>query len=133
MGVEVAGTNTVADAVRELYGRWFKIYRKDDRESQFVRHLPPRGKEDAQKRSVNQILLQSNLDELGIEQDGGASTIEACSAIVDILFEVSPKALAAWVEDHDEPIEFLVDHNDVRIITISKLAQEKLKGTAESI
>ena len=57
---------------------------------------------------------------------------EACSAIVDVLFEVSPKALEAWVEDHDEPIEFLADHNDPRIITISKLAQTKLIENGKS-
>ncbi len=126
MAVENPGPDSLPETVKSLYIHWYKVFRKDDRVSQFTRLQPPRGTEDAQERSVSQILLASNLDDLGISRDAETQTMEACSAIVDVLFEVAPKALEAWVEDHDEPIEFLADYNDPRIIAISKLAQTKL-------
>ncbi|KKQ92755.1 MAG: hypothetical protein UU16_C0057G0014 [Candidatus Woesebacteria bacterium GW2011_GWA2_40_7] len=132
MGTETVRQDPISEAMRALYFHWHIYYEKDDRVARVGFKKTPGGEDETQKRTVNQILLPSYLDDLKINQDGGAQMTEACSAIVDVLFEVSPKALEAWVEDHDEPIEFLADHNDPRIITISKLAQTKLIENGKS-
>jgi hypothetical protein len=65
------------------------------------------------------------MDRVGIPRSGESFT-KLCTEIVDLLYQESEEALRYWVRNHDEPIEFLADQNDLRVIEISRIAQAKL-------
>jgi hypothetical protein len=108
----------------ELKG-FIRHFRKDDRAGSIFGKTQPRGPLDARRRAFDQILLPSNMDRVGIPRSGESFT-KLCTEIVDLLHQESEEALRYWVRNHDEPIEFLADQNDPRVIEISRIAQAKL-------
>jgi hypothetical protein len=81
------------------------------------------GKDFLERKALDQALLPSNLDWYGVS----IATSE-CEQIAQFLWGGEYKKIFAdWLTDHDEPIEYLDDDNDPRVIKISELGREKFE------